>query len=78
MEEQFSTEQKNRIRRNLESFKPLTAAKSKAETSELFARIMAFDHPRPRNIEKDLKVYDWEHLKSALEKIIARRDKGGV
>lgn len=66
-------EEKNRIRRNLEGFKPFTVSKSKADSAEFFRLIMAFGsvrsadsvslsplliiaQPKPRSIEKDLKV----------------------
>jgi hypothetical protein len=66
----FTVEEKNRIRRNLEGFRPLTASKGKQESEEFFKVIMAFPNPKPRNIEKDLKVFHWKDLSSALKKII--------
>ncbi|KAF9512184.1 hypothetical protein BS47DRAFT_1298007 [Hydnum rufescens UP504] len=67
----FSVEEKNRIRRNLEGFKPMTVSKSK-NNSDFFSLIMGFPHPRPRNIEKDVKVFSWKLLKKALEKIVGK------
>ncbi|OBZ66597.1 hypothetical protein A0H81_13482 [Grifola frondosa] len=46
----FNIEEKNRIRRNLEGFRPKT----------------------PRNIEKDVKVFEWALLPQALDKIISK------
>ncbi|KAG7134818.1 hypothetical protein HYQ46_009041 [Verticillium longisporum] len=51
----FSVEEKNRIRRNLEGFRPQTVSKAKSDSEEFFKIIMAFPNPKPRNIEKDVK-----------------------
>lgn len=68
----FSVEEKNRIRRNLEGFKPMTVSKSKVESEPFFKLIMGFPNPKPRNIEKDVKVFPWKILSSALKKIISK------
>lgn len=68
----FTVEEKNRIRRNLEGFKPETISKAKAESEEFFKLIMQFPSPRPRNIEKDVKVFEWELLSKSLGKIISK------
>jgi hypothetical protein len=68
----FSVEEKNRIRRNLEGFHPLTVSKAKAESEEFFKVIMSFGNPKPRNIEKDVKVFPWKILGQALKKIISK------
>lgn len=68
----FSVEEKNRIRRNLEGFHPLTVSKAKAESEEFFKVIMSFGNPKPRNIEKDVKVFSWKTLGQALSKIISK------
>lgn len=68
----FSVEEKNRIRRNLEGFKPLTVSKAKAESEDFFKVIMGFGNPKPRNIEKDVKVFPWKVLGPALKKIISK------
>jgi hypothetical protein len=69
---QFTVEEKNRIRRNLEGFRPLTVSKCKPECADFFKLIMSFPHPKPRNIEKDVKVFSWKSLPSALTKIIKK------
>jgi hypothetical protein len=66
----FTVEEKNRIRRNLEGFHPLTVSKVKADSEEFFKLIMRFPPPKPRNIEKDVKVFPWKILEQALKKII--------
>lgn len=68
----FTTEEKNRIRRNLQAFKPLVVSKGNAETSGFFKVIMGFEKPRPRNIEKDTKVFPWKALMQGLKKIIGK------
>ncbi|KAI0743444.1 hypothetical protein C8Q80DRAFT_1272145 [Daedaleopsis nitida] len=68
----FNIEEKNRIRRNLEGFRPKTVSKNKAGTEEFFQKIMDFPAPKPRNIEKDVKVFDWAVLPQALDKIISK------
>lgn len=82
MAQKFPTEEKNRIRRNLEHFKPVTVKKpipgggpgsgDSEDTNELFTTIMGFSAPKPRNIEKDIKVFRWKDLKSALLKITGK------
>lgn len=68
----FSVEEKNRIRRNLEGFKPITVSKAKAESEPFFKLIMGFPNPKPRNIEKDVKVFPWKVLSSALKKVMSK------
>lgn len=69
---QFTVEEKNRIRRNLEGFRPLTVSKSKEDSASFFRLIMSFPHPKPRNIEKDVKVFAWSSLGHALRKIVRK------
>lgn len=68
----FTVEEKNRIRRNLEGFRPLTVSKAKADSEDFFKIIMGFPAPKPRNIEKDVKVFPWKILSHALKKIIGK------
>ncbi|KAI9770906.1 MAG: hypothetical protein M1840_002610 [Geoglossum simile] len=68
----FTVEEKNRIRRNLEGFRPLTVSKAKSDSEDFFKLIMAFPNPKPRNIEKDVKVFPWKILAHALKKIIGK------
>lgn len=72
MDIRFSVEEKNRIRRNLEGFRPLTVSKCKAESADFFKLIMGFPNPKPRNIEKDVKVFPWKTLPYALKKIVTK------
>ncbi|KAK4225279.1 hypothetical protein QBC38DRAFT_268809 [Podospora fimiseda] len=68
----FPVDEKNRIRRNLEGFKPLTVSKAKPESEKFFSVIMGFGNPKPRNIEKDVKVFRWADLTLALVKIFSK------
>lgn len=68
----FTVEEKNRIRRNLEGFRPLTVSKTKPDSEDFFKVIMGFPVPKPRNIEKDVKVFPWKILAHALKKIIGK------
>ena len=68
----FTVEEKNRIRRNLEGFRPLTVSKTKHESEYFFKVIMGFPAPKPRNIEKDVKVFPWRILAHSLKKIIGK------
>lgn len=69
---EFPVEEKNRIRRNLEGLRPTTISKHKIGFGDFFQRIMDFPDPKPRNIEKDLKVFEWNLLGQALEKILSK------
>ncbi|KAJ6475230.1 hypothetical protein C8R47DRAFT_692699 [Mycena vitilis] len=70
--DEFPVEEKNRIRRNLEGLRPTTVSKHKPGSEAFFQRIMDFPDPKPRNIEKDLKVFEWIQLGQALEKIMSK------
>lgn len=69
---EFEVDEKNRIRRNLEGLRPTTVSKSRPGFESFFQRIMDFPDPKPRKIEKDLKVFDWKLLPQALDKIISK------
>merc|ERR1712169_168248 len=49
-----------------------TVSKAKPDSEEFFKVIMGFPHPKPRNIEKDVKVFPWKILSVALKKIISK------
>ncbi|KAF7321411.1 hypothetical protein MKEN_00661600 [Mycena kentingensis (nom. inval.)] len=70
--DEFPVEEKNRIRRNLEGLRPTTVSKHKRGSEAFFQLIMDFPDPKPRNIEKDLKVFEWCLLGQALEKIMSK------
>jgi hypothetical protein len=60
----FTVEDKNRIRRNLEQFKPVKVDK---QTNESFYNLISgFPIPRPRTMEKRIKVLKWSNLSTIL------------
>lgn len=69
---QFEVEEKNRIRRNLEGCRPMTISKSKPGTEGFFRMLMELPPPRPRNIEKDVKVFEWGKLKSMFKRVFSK------
>ncbi|CAG8534963.1 6190_t:CDS:2 [Acaulospora colombiana] len=73
----LTQDEKNRIRRNLEIFKPLTVGKNKRDSEDLFRVIMSFPNPKPRNIEKDVKVFPWSCVMLALNKILRKYMSAG-
>ncbi|CAD6594098.1 MAG: hypothetical protein ASARMPRED_008521 [Alectoria sarmentosa] len=68
----FGTDEKNRIRRNLETYRPCTMKKGEPDSKSLFRLIMGLPHPKPRVIEKDVKVFKWSTLEQALKKIVSK------
>lgn len=68
----FPVDEKNRIRRNLEEFRPATVSKTKPDSEQFFKLIMGLPYPKPRAIEKDVKVFSWRILSMALCKIIGK------
>lgn len=72
VQDKFVEDEKNRIRRNIECLRPTTVSKTRESTERLWDLIMEFPRPKPRNIEKCIKVFDWCVLRDALEKIITR------
>ncbi len=68
----FTAEEKSRIRRNLEGFKPYTVYKNKDECDDVFRLIMGFFSPKPRSFEKDIKIFRWASLGRALKKIVGK------
>ncbi|KAM7186711.1 hypothetical protein V8F20_011283 [Naviculisporaceae sp. PSN 640] len=73
----FAVDEKNRIRRNLEGYHPLTVSKNKVETEDFFKLVMNFPVPKPRHIEKDVKAFPWKTLDNALKKIIGKYSAWG-
>ncbi|GMK58881.1 hypothetical protein CspeluHIS016_0603230 [Cutaneotrichosporon spelunceum] len=62
----FCTGEKNRIRRGFESSGPNTLHKG---GSELYSCIQGFNNPKPRNIDKSVKVFPAVVFRSLIEKI---------
>lgn len=70
--EPFSIEEKSRVRRNLQFLKPYTITKSSPESRRLFSSLMSMENPRPRNIEKGLKVFKWTDLFVAINRVLSK------
>ncbi|KAI9511147.1 hypothetical protein F5148DRAFT_1281083 [Russula earlei] len=68
VQEQLTADEKSRIRRNLESLSPKTI--TRATSDKFFQVLMEFPAPQPRNIEKDIKVFEWDTLTNGLRKIM--------
>lgn len=68
----LSIEEKNRIRRNLQVFKPMTISEHNLDHGDFFRLIMGFRPPRPRNIMREIKVIPWNMLEEALKKIVSK------
>ncbi|GBB86937.1 hypothetical protein RclHR1_01340004 [Rhizophagus clarus] len=66
----LTSDEKNRIRRNLEEYKPITVGKNKNDSDDIYKDLMSYSFAKPRNAEKDIKIYEWRHLIHAIEKII--------
>nr|POE94664.1 hypothetical protein CFP56_16901 [Quercus suber] len=67
----FTVEEKNRIRRNLEGFRPATVSKAKPDSEDFFKLIMGFPNPKPRNIEKDVKSASYSSTAGMLHTPVA-------
>jgi hypothetical protein len=67
----FPIMEKNRIRRNLEGCGPQTV-KKEGDTMVFFNQLMRYEHPKTRNIEKDIKVFKWENVGKAMRTIFQR------
>ncbi|KAL9036607.1 MAG: hypothetical protein Q9180_004209 [Flavoplaca navasiana] len=69
---QTDTDEKNRIRRNVERFDARTTYKDDSETGGLFNVIMGLPEPKPRRIAKPVKVFPWISLATAVAKVIEK------
>lgn len=66
----FCMEEKNQLRRILDSFGPLDVKREDPDTEGFFRLIMAFPDPKPRNIEATVRVFPWSVLARMLQSII--------
>ncbi len=65
----FTVEVKEWIRTDLEDFQHISLIKDEPDTLGFFKLVMIFPAPKPRNIEKDFKVFYWKDLARILKKI---------
>ncbi|KAK7583131.1 hypothetical protein V3481_012425 [Fusarium oxysporum f. sp. vasinfectum] len=68
----FSDMEKKIIRRKLEKFDPKTVYKAEPDSQEFFKIIKSFPDPKPLNMGKDIKVFLWKDLESALKEMIGK------
>jgi hypothetical protein len=71
----LNTEMKNRARRNMASVDCKTLLRvipNEHSKTEAFTTIMEFEDPKPRSIEKSIKIYKWNVLEMCLSKILQR------
>jgi hypothetical protein len=64
----LSIEEKNRVRRNIDTLRPMTLKKG----DESLNWIMRLRNPRPITIAKDVKVFKWASLEAALVKVMKK------
>ncbi|KAH9046879.1 hypothetical protein EDB84DRAFT_1463952 [Lactarius hengduanensis] len=70
VQDRFLADERSRVRRNVEHLRPITV--SKTRMSKLFSTIMNLPLPKPRNIEKDVKVFKWDRLVECLNSAISK------
>lgn len=69
-QDKTSDKEKGRIRRNLEFLRPTTV--SRMVRPQLFQMLMDFPMPKPRTIEKAIKVFKWNSLVAGLNKVMEK------
>lgn len=62
--------EKGRLRRNLEFLRPTTV--SRMVRPHLFHMLMEFSTPKPRTIEKSIKLFKWSSLVAGLHKVMEK------
>jgi hypothetical protein len=69
----FDVNERNRVRRNLELFKPQTLRKNGAfDGFNIFDQVTGYLYPKPWNIQKDFKVFDWAQIETIMVDIVKR------
>ncbi len=61
----FSKKIKDRIRRKLQCFRGITVHRG----CELWYNIMKLPNPKPRTIQRSLKIFNWLELEDILQKV---------
>jgi len=65
--------ERNRVRRNLEGFKPVTLHReSEPKRWDVYNQVVGYKNPRPWHIIKDFKVFNWEVVELMMLEIIRR------
>lgn len=69
----FLVDERNRVRRNLEIFRPETLYKEGPyEEWDIFKQVTSYQHPKPWNIQKDFKVFDWSLIEAMIREIMKK------
>ncbi|KAA8647186.1 uncharacterized protein ATNIH1004_005876 [Aspergillus tanneri] len=66
--------QRCRIRRNLDRFQPHLISKSDPESFEFARMIRGFRNPRAVAVQKDMKIFPWRILQTAITNILHKHD----
>ena len=65
--------ERNRVRRNLEGFKPVTLRReSEPKRWDVHNQVLRYKNPQPWHIMKDFKVFNWEVVELMMSEIIRR------
>jgi len=69
----YEVDERNRVRRNLEVFSPVTLQKvGSHDYLDLFRQVTSYENPRPWNIQKDFKVFDWSLVETMMREIVKK------
>ena len=69
----YEVDERNRVRRNLEVFSPVTLQKAGSyDYLDLFRQVTSYENPRPWNIQKDFKVFDWALVETMMREIVKK------
>ena len=69
----FTVHERNRVRRNLEIFNPQTLHKAGAyDVWDLFKQVTGYQNPKPWNIQKDFKVFNWRSIEDMMKEIMKK------
>jgi hypothetical protein len=69
----YEVDERNRVRRNLEVFQPATLHKAgSCGYWDLYGQVTGYNDPRPWNINKDFKVFDWGQMETMMREIVKK------
>lgn len=70
--QELSVKEKTRLRRNIQCFSPIRLSKTDCEFTSFYYTIMEMKNPKPRTIDKKLKVFNWLLLNDMLDKMLSK------
>ncbi|CAO3701266.1 unnamed protein product [Rhizopus stolonifer] len=69
----LNKQHKNRMRRQLQSYSPMTIGKKyDEEINTFYLQLIGFTTPSVKTIDKDIKIFRWEILEEALVKLVGQ------